>query len=240
MKYNVTVIGEASSGKSSLVRGLGGNVQSKREGSRGGMWNTQFKGENETVNHDGNTYDVSEIIGSRGRRSNRRALFDSLQTADIVLYCIPMSEEGSWIFNGPQRTSSHLHSVKNTKAKLIVVGTKMDEATLDFTSRMDEVPFIRNFVFVRASAVTKGGVDELLAALPQVIESETAAFEFSEEAISERKAAQEEAKEAQRKEEEAKTKEALIATLWKTEPTEAAFKKLEGEQVLGGDIAPVA
>jgi len=157
-----------------------------------------------------------------------------------------MSEEGSWIFNGPQRTSSHLHSVKNTKAKLIVVGTKMDEATLDFTSRMDEVPFIRNFVFVRASAVTKGGVDELLAALPQVIESETAAFEFSEEAISERKAAQEEAKEAkeakeaQRKEEEAKTKEALIATLWKTEPTEAAFKKLEGEQVLGGDIAPVA
>jgi len=50
----------------------------------GGMWNTQFKGETETVNHDGNTYDVSEIIGSRGRRSNRRALFDSLQTGKVL------------------------------------------------------------------------------------------------------------------------------------------------------------
>ena len=166
--------------------------------------------------------------------------------ADLVVYCVSMGTESKWTLNAISYITSILHSKKNTKGKILVVGTHSDEKHADFNLEDSEVAAKCRFLAV--SFETGEGLKELVPTILDEIHTGTPGIELSQEWKEEKKKRQEEEEQEQLNKTE-KTEEvkltagvmgklgSLLLPLFKLSSAEDGKKEEEKEVV---DVAPIA
>jgi len=206
VNLNICVMGESGSGKTQLLNVLDGNGYSG-DSAKENYWARQYKGTNISKTENGDTFDFHEIMGSRGRSSNRTALHAAFKEADVVLFCLRMDSDDTWHFRSISYAVEAL-SAANKKCKLVIVGTMHDEATATFIKTLEADPISKNFPFLATSALREQGLEELLVVLKDEYLNGAPAYEYSKAAKEAQEAAKlaKEAKEAEVKEAEAKSK----------------------------------
>ena len=167
-------------------------------------------------------------------------MFCFLLLAAVVVYCVNMSSDSKWRLSGVTRIANLLHSTKNVKGKILVVGTHSEAKHPDFNIEDDEVA--KKCRFLAVSSVTGEGMNEVMAAIFEEAFTGTPGRELSEawkkekleaeEAEASKKAAAQKKKEDRKAEKEEEFK--LLVPFSKKTKTEA------GEEEEARDIAPMA
>jgi GTPase SAR1 family protein len=148
-EIQVCVIGEAGSGKSTVVKGLAnaaGAAESVKlaasNNDEKGFWASQKEGETAkfTKESGGTAYslNVKELIGSRSRRGNILLGMEFAKKANVIVFCMRdvTGANESLRFYGLNYACQQLASVNNKKAKVILALTcpKYNKDQLDFTN----------------------------------------------------------------------------------------------------------
>ena len=173
-------------------------------------------------------------------------------TAAVVVYCVNMNSASEWKLSGVARIANLLHSTRNTKGKILVVGTHSDEKHADFDFILEGNEVTKKCRFLAVSLVTGEGLSEVVSAILQEAFTGTPGMEHSD--VRKKEKLEAEAAEAKKREAAQKKKERLaekeeefklMVPLAKKIRTEGAGAGAgvgvgveEEEEV--GDIAPVA
>jgi len=138
--YNVYVVGDSGTGKSTLTQGLlnhnsASSTQQLHPLSQNDeFWDSQKLGENGEMNYekDGNQYalNIQESQGYRSRMGNTLIGYEAAQNAHCVIFCLDGSQVAGRARYGFARVLSYLDTNKND-VKVIIAVTKTDKQTTE-------------------------------------------------------------------------------------------------------------
>lgn len=185
-EYNVVFLGEADTGKTSLMRthldsSFSITKPTTEERNRSGMfgfWGSQYPAFNSSetkTTPSGKKVKINykEVMGSRGRMSNYHEVFSAMKTADLVVYCA----SNQWhlrTMNWNVLKSTNKTSMENQKKNFphynvheklvcptVLVQTQFDlKSSKDFASNVKSTAETYQIEYIQTSALNKTNVEE--------------------------------------------------------------------------------